>query len=55
MMWEESERKRLLTGTGVDVRVRRDLERIDHDFSSLVLPFMKANPAMFRLVGDVMG
>jgi hypothetical protein len=48
MLWAESERVRLLEGTGLVRRVEDDLERIEEDFTSLVLPFMQKYQHCFR-------
>ncbi|XP_067327036.1 N-lysine methyltransferase SETD6 [Anolis sagrei] len=48
MFWSREERKRLLQGTGVSEAVERDLSSIQEEFSSVVLPFMKAHPDLFN-------
>lgn len=48
MLWAESERVRLLEGTGLVRRVEDDLERIEEDFTTLVLPFMQKYQHYFR-------
>ena len=48
MMWAESERNRLLEGTGLLQRVEQDLTNIEHDFTDMVLPFMLKYPQHFR-------
>ena len=48
MLWAESERGRLLEGTGLLRRVDNDLERIEEDFTTLVLPFMQKYQHYFR-------
>lgn len=48
MLWAESERARLLEGTGLLRRVDNDLERIEEDFTTLVLPFMQKYQHYFR-------
>ena len=50
MLWPESERVRLLEGTGLINRVERDLERIKEDFTALTLPFMQKYQQYFRCV-----
>ena len=53
MLWAESERHRLLEGTGLEERVERDLKRIKQDFTELVLPFMQRHPQHFKFVEAV--
>ena len=48
MVWSESDRERLLEGTGVNKLVDGDMEKMDHDFTSTVLPFMKRHSEIFR-------
>lgn len=48
MLWAESERKRLLRGTGVEERVEQDLKRVEEDFTAAVLPFMQRHTHSFR-------
>uniref|UniRef100_A0A803SXA2 SET domain-containing protein n=1 Tax=Anolis carolinensis TaxID=28377 RepID=A0A803SXA2_ANOCA len=42
------EQKQLLQGTGVPEAVEKDLASIQEEFSSVVLPFMKAHPDLFN-------
>ena len=53
MLWAESERKRLLTGTGVEERVEEDLKRVEEDFMAAVLPFMQCHTHTFRYSSPV--
>lgn len=48
MLWSELDRHRLLQGTCVNSLVDGDLERIEADFRSVVLPFMQKHPQIFR-------
>ncbi|KAH0619420.1 hypothetical protein JD844_000033 [Phrynosoma platyrhinos] len=48
MFWSSEERKRLLQGTGVPEAVDRDLASIQKEYSSIVLPFMKAHSDLFN-------
>ena len=48
MLWSEADRERLLEGTYVSKLVENDLERIEHDFRNVVLPFMQKHPQVFR-------
>ncbi len=50
LLWSECERERLLSGTGVQERVEGDLRKIDTDFQTVVLPFMKRHPDLFRYI-----
>lgn len=50
MLWAESERHRLLQGTGLERKIDADLERIKEDFTELALPFMQKYPQYFRCV-----
>ncbi|XP_062818028.1 N-lysine methyltransferase SETD6 isoform X1 [Anolis carolinensis] len=48
MFWSREEQKQLLQGTGVPEAVEKDLASIQEEFSSVVLPFMKAHPDLFN-------
>ncbi|XP_044290274.1 N-lysine methyltransferase SETD6 isoform X2 [Varanus komodoensis] len=48
MFWCAEERVRLLQGTGVPEAVDKDLANIQMEYSSIVLPFMKAHPDIFN-------
>ncbi|XP_040471780.1 N-lysine methyltransferase SETD6 isoform X2 [Falco naumanni] len=47
MFWPEEERTRLLQGTGIPEAVDKDLANIHLEYSSIILPFMKAHPKIF--------
>ncbi|XP_073525143.1 N-lysine methyltransferase SETD6 [Phyllobates terribilis] len=47
MFWSENERLRLLKGTGVPEAVRKDLENIEQEYTTIVLPFIRRHPNMF--------
>nr|XP_056718669.1 N-lysine methyltransferase SETD6 [Euleptes europaea] len=48
MFWSEEERRRLLQGTGVSEAVDKDLANIQTEYSSVILPFLKAHPEIFN-------
>ncbi|XP_063168866.1 N-lysine methyltransferase SETD6 [Candoia aspera] len=48
MFWDPEERARLLQGTGVLEAVEKDLANIEMEYSSIILPFMKAHPDIFN-------
>ncbi|XP_053127500.1 N-lysine methyltransferase SETD6 isoform X2 [Hemicordylus capensis] len=48
MFWSAEEQKRLLKGTGVPEAVEKDLANIQLEYSSIILPFMKAHPDVFN-------
>lgn len=47
MFWSKDERLQLLKGTGVTEAVEKDLENMEQEYSSIVLPFIKKHPEMF--------
>ncbi|KAM3920657.1 N-lysine methyltransferase SETD6 [Leptodactylus fuscus] len=47
MFWSKDERLRLLKGTGVNEAVQRDLENIEQEYITIVLPFIRRHPKMF--------
>ncbi|XP_070616657.1 N-lysine methyltransferase SETD6 [Erythrolamprus reginae] len=47
MFWGPEERARLLQGTGVLEAVEKDLANIEMEYSSIILPFLKAHPDLF--------
>ncbi|XP_054856731.1 N-lysine methyltransferase SETD6 [Eublepharis macularius] len=48
MFWNEEERRRLLQGTGVAEAVDKDIANIQTEYSSIILPFLKAHPEVFN-------
>ncbi|KAM3829028.1 N-lysine methyltransferase SETD6 isoform 2-T2 [Vipera latastei] len=48
MFWGLEERARLLQGTGVLEAVEKDLANIEMEYSSIILPFLKAHPDLFN-------
>ncbi|XP_039209499.1 N-lysine methyltransferase SETD6 isoform X1 [Crotalus tigris] len=48
MFWGPEERARLLQGTGVLEAVEKDLANIEMEYSSIILPFLKAHPDLFN-------
>ncbi|KAM6430770.1 N-lysine methyltransferase SETD6 isoform 2-T2 [Liasis olivaceus] len=48
MFWDPEERARLLQGTGVLEAAEKDLANIEMEYSSIILPFMKAHPNIFN-------
>ena len=46
MLWKESDRQRLLKGTGIDFLVQQDLQRVVEDYTSIVEPFFKRHSAV---------
>ncbi|MEE6500230.1 hypothetical protein FKM82_003711 [Ascaphus truei] len=47
MFWSEDERAQLLQGTGVVEAVRKDLESMEEEYNSIVMPFIRRNPDRF--------
>ncbi|KAM4722185.1 N-lysine methyltransferase SETD6 isoform 2-T2 [Rhinophrynus dorsalis] len=47
MFWSEEEWTRLLKGTGVMEAVSKDLNSMEDEYNSIVLPFIKRNPDKF--------
>ncbi|XP_053552892.1 LOW QUALITY PROTEIN: N-lysine methyltransferase setd6-like, partial [Bombina bombina] len=47
MFWSEAEQTQLLKGTGVPEAVRRDMENMEKEYNSIVLPFIKKHPDTF--------
>ncbi|XP_060537483.1 N-lysine methyltransferase SETD6 isoform X3 [Pantherophis guttatus] len=48
MFWGPEEQARLLQGTGVLEAVEKDLANIEMEYSSIILPFLKAHPDLFN-------
>ncbi|XP_026539958.1 N-lysine methyltransferase SETD6 isoform X2 [Notechis scutatus] len=48
MFWGHEERAQLLQGTGVLEAVEKDLANIEMEYSSIILPFLKAHPDIFN-------
>ncbi|XP_077166366.1 N-lysine methyltransferase SETD6 [Paroedura picta] len=48
MFWSKEERWRLLQGTGILEAVDKDLANIEKEYSSIILPFLKAHPDLFN-------
>ncbi|XP_018431248.1 PREDICTED: N-lysine methyltransferase setd6-like, partial [Nanorana parkeri] len=48
MFWSEEERAELLGGTGVPDAVRKDLENIEEEYKTIVLPLIRRHPETFR-------
>ncbi|XP_061450111.1 N-lysine methyltransferase SETD6 isoform X2 [Rhineura floridana] len=48
MFWSYEERLRLLQGTGIPEAVDKDLASIETEYSSIILPFLKAHPDIFN-------
>ncbi|XP_013922471.1 PREDICTED: N-lysine methyltransferase SETD6 isoform X3 [Thamnophis sirtalis] len=48
MFWGPEERARLLQGTGILEAVEKDLVNIEMEYSSIILPFLKAHPDLFN-------
>ncbi|XP_048372023.1 N-lysine methyltransferase SETD6 [Sphaerodactylus townsendi] len=48
MFWSEEERQRLLQGTEIPEAVDKDLANIQTEYSSVILPFLKAHPEVFN-------
>ncbi|CAN2389303.1 peptidyl-lysine monomethylation, partial [Pristimantis euphronides] len=46
MFWLEDERLRLLKGTGVTEAVKKDLENMEQEYSTIVLPFIRKHPEL---------
>ncbi|XP_056381351.1 N-lysine methyltransferase SETD6 [Hyla sarda] len=47
MFWSEDERLQLLKGTGVTQAVKKDLENMEQEYNTIVLPFIRQHPNMF--------
>ncbi|XP_043935446.1 N-lysine methyltransferase setd6-like [Protopterus annectens] len=47
MFWSEGERQRLLSGTSILEAVHKDIVNIQHEYNTIVLPFMKSHPEFF--------
>ncbi|XP_069824740.1 N-lysine methyltransferase SETD6 [Dendropsophus ebraccatus] len=47
MFWSEDERLQLLKGTGVTQAVKKDLENIEQEYNTIVLPFLRRHSNMF--------
>ncbi|XP_063801902.1 N-lysine methyltransferase SETD6 isoform X2 [Pseudophryne corroboree] len=47
MFWSSEERSRLLQGTGVAEAVTQDLENIEQEYNTIVLPFIERHPDVF--------
>ncbi|XP_032086967.1 N-lysine methyltransferase SETD6 [Thamnophis elegans] len=48
MFWGPEDRARLLQGTGILEAVEKDLVNIEMEYSSIILPFLKAHPDLFN-------
>ena len=48
MFWTADERQSLLSETGIEKDVESDLDHIEEEFSSVVLPFLKAHKEYFK-------
>ncbi|XP_069595678.1 N-lysine methyltransferase SETD6 isoform X2 [Ranitomeya imitator] len=47
MFWSENERLRLLKGTGVPEAVKKDLENMEQEYTTIVLPFIRKHSDKF--------
>lgn len=47
MFWSEDERDTLLKGTGITESVATDLRKLQDEYNSVVLPFMKSHPDLW--------
>uniref|UniRef100_A0A8C5QI96 N-lysine methyltransferase SETD6 n=1 Tax=Leptobrachium leishanense TaxID=445787 RepID=A0A8C5QI96_9ANUR len=47
MFWSEEERMRLLRGTGVAEAVNKDLQNMEREYNTIVLPFIQRHPKTF--------
>lgn len=48
MFWGEDERQKELRGTGIEEDVERDIQHIEEEYNSIVLPFIKKHQQYFR-------
>ncbi|PIO31799.1 N-lysine methyltransferase setd6 [Aquarana catesbeiana] len=48
MFWSEKERSELLEGTGVPDAVSKDLDNIEQEYKTIVLPFILRHPELFN-------
>ncbi|KAM4614315.1 N-lysine methyltransferase SETD6 [Discoglossus pictus] len=48
MFWSEDEQTQLLQGTGVLEAVKKDLESMENEYTSIILPFIKSNTDKFN-------
>ena len=48
MFWGEEERQRELDGTGIKDDVESDIDHIEEEYNTIVLPFIKKHKQYFR-------
>ncbi|CAH2323799.1 N-lysine methyltransferase setd6 [Pelobates cultripes] len=48
MFWSDKEKTTLLQGTGVSEAVKKDLENMEQEYESIVLPFIQRHPHLFN-------
>ena len=48
MFWGEDERRRELEGTGIEEDVECDIQTIEEEYNSIVLPFIRKHQQYFR-------
>ena len=48
MFWGKDERQKKLKGTGIEEDVECDVQRIEDEYNSIVLPFIKKHQQYFR-------
>ena len=48
MFWGAEERKRELKGTGIEEDVENDVQRIEEEYNTIAMPFIKKHPQYFR-------
>ena len=48
MFWGQEERQRELDGTGIEDDVESDIHRIEEEYNTIVLPFIKKHKQYFR-------
>ena len=48
MFWGKEERQRELDGTGLEDDVESDIHRIEEEYNTIVLPFIKKHKQYFR-------
>ena len=48
MFWGAEERQRELQGTGIEEDVENDVQRIEEEYNTIAMPFIKKHPQYFR-------
>ena len=48
MFWDAEERQKELQGTGLEEDIESDVQRIEEEYNTIALPFIKKHPQYFR-------